>query len=447
MAKTNDMANMPMRSLIFKMSWPPFCSMMMAYSYNLVDSMFVAWAGEEELAAVSLAFPCNTFITACAIGFGVGINVLVARHLGEKDQRAADHAATNGLVFATLIGVLLNILLLIGLRPYLRLSVRGEALTALCMDYMQIVIFMVVPAMIQVAIQKILQGTGNMIAPMLLQMSGVAFNFVFDPMMIFGWGPFPELGVKGAAIATVFGYILSAALSLYVLLGRRQKVTVTLKGYLLDPVQTADTLKIGFPSFLMNVLGAAMVSFMNGILIGFSIPAVSVFGAYFKVQQIIERAVNSLVQGVLPIMSFQYGAKRPDRLHQALRLGLIYAAAIMGIGMVILLLFPAPILGIFRASADMLAVGIPAMRIMGIGYVFAGCSIIFATYMQAIKNIRQSVIINILRQAVLLMPLAFILSRALGIYGAWIAFPAAEAATFVYACLVYRLHKRAESSD
>ncbi len=431
--------------LIFNMTWPPFCSMMMAYSYNLVDSMFVAWAGHDELAAVSLAFPLNTFMIACSIGFGVGINVLVARHLGEKDQSAADEAATNGLVMAFFIGVILNALLLLLIKPYFRIFIDDMVLMELCLQYSNILAFMIVPSMLQIGIQKILQGTGNMIAPMWLQMSGVIFNFALDPALIFGWGPFPELGVKGAAIATVFGYTFSGALSFYVLLCRKQKVTVRFRGYRPNMAQTAETLKIGAPSFLMNVLGAVMVSVSNAVLVRFSITAVSFFGAYFKVQQIIERGVNSLVQGVLPIMSYNYGAKEYGRLQEALKLGLIFAAVIMGIGTVAVILFPQQILGIFKADQAMLDIGVPAMRIMVTGYVFAGMAIIFATYMQAVKNIRQSIIINLLRQAVILIPLMMVLSSVMGVTGVWLAFPMAEVSTCIYSYMIYRKNLKKQS--
>lgn len=441
MTQSNKMGTQKMLPLIFNMTWPPFCSMMMAYSYNLVDSMFVAWAGHDELAAVSLAFPLNTFIVACAVGFGVGINVLVSRHLGEKDQAAADLAATNGLVMSALIGVFFNILMLILVRPYFSIFLDDAGLMELSLQYANILTFMLVPTMLQIAIQKILQGTGNMIAPMWLQMSGVVFNFILDPALIFGWGPFPEMGVRGAAVATVFGYTLSAALSFYVLLCRKQKVTVRFRGYRPDLAQAAETVKIGMPSFLMNVLGSVMVSVANAVLVGFSITAVSFFGAYFKVQQIVERGVNSLVQGVLPIMSYNFGAGDYGRLNHAFRLGIILSVVIMGTGAAFIFIFPELILGIFKADDGMLAVGVPGMRIMVSGYIFAGMGIIFATYMQAVKNIKQSIVINLLRQAVILLPLMFIMSDIIGIYGVWISFPAAEIATCVYSFFVFRKKK------
>lgn len=438
MERGNKMETSRMMPLIFNMTWPPFCSMMMAYSYNLVDSMFVSWAGQDELAAVSLAFPLQTFMTACAIGWGVGLNVLVSRHLGEKEQRAADEAASNGLMMAFFIGVILNAGLFFLLKPYFGVFSEDAKITGLCLQYMNICVFMVIPTMLQIGIQKILQGTGNMIAPMFLQMSGVILNFALDPALIFGWAFFPELGVRGAAVATVFGYAFSAALSFYVLLCRKQKVTVRLRGYRPNMPQAAETMKIGMPSFLMNVLGFVMVSAANAVLVGFSMTAVSFFGAYFKVQQIVERGVNSLVQGVLPIMSFNYGAKDYGRLHHALRLGVLFAGIIMGIGALFISLFPEPILSLFRAEEEMKELGIPAMRLMAAGYIFAGISILLATYMQAVKNICQSVVINLLRQAVILLPLMYALSKIWGITGVWLAFPIAEIAACVYSFAVYK---------
>ncbi|MCR5481846.1 MAG: MATE family efflux transporter [Clostridia bacterium] len=434
----NKMGTQKMLPLIVNMTWPPLCSMMMAYSYNFVDSMFVSWAGRDALEAVSLAFPLNTFLLACAIGFGVGINVLVAKHLGEQDQESADRAATTALWASTVIAVIINIVVLLLLGPYFSLFTDDPVLTGLCMDYGVIITFMVLPTMHQVTIQKILQGTGNMIAPMLLQMLGVFFNFFLDPAMIFGWGPFPVLGIKGAAISTVFGYSLSALLSFYVLMGRKQKVEIHLLRYGCSFALTMKIIRIGMPSFLMNMLGAVMVTVSNMVLIGFSTAAVAFFGAYFKMQQIIERCVNSLVQGVLPVMSYNYGAKKYDRLKSAFHIGNIIAVIFMGSGALVLLFFPAELLAIFKADEAMTMIGIPGMRIMAAGYIFAGMSIIFASYMQATANIKQSIIINLLRQAVLLFPMMYGFAKLMGITGVWAAFPLAEILTLLYSVIVYK---------
>ncbi len=421
-----------MLPLIMSMTLPPFCAMMMQYTYNFVDSMFVSWISEDALTAVSLAFPINTFILACCLWLGVGTNVLVAKRLGEKQQEAANRVSANGVMLSLVVGIALTIFLWFAIKPYFSAYTDDETTYTLCIDYMSICLFMVVPDIIHISIQKILQGTGNMIGPMWFMMVGVVFNFIFDPLLIFGVGPFPEMGIQGAALSTVGGYTVSMICGFLCLYNGKQRVRPTFKGFRFDPSICKNILSIGMPSFIMNVLGAFMVAFTNGILMAYSAVAVAFFGVYFKCQQIIERGVNSLVQGVLPIMSYNFGAKKLGRMKECFRWGILLAGLIMGFGSVVLLCIPGRILGIFHASEAMLAIGVPAMRIMATGYIFAGISIIIASYLQAAQNITQSNIVNLLRQSILLFPLILILSRVLGIYGVWIAFPISDLQSLYY---------------
>ena len=438
--QTNKMGTRPVLPLIFSMSLPPLCSMFMQYTYNFVDCIFVAWISEDALTAVSLSFPLTTLMLAFSIGTGVGINVLIARNLGRKDQEAADNMVSHGLILSFLFGALLNILVLIVMKPYFAAFISDEAIYELCIDYMIICAFMQVPNMVHIAIQKIIQGTGNMLAPMGFQMAGVLLNFALDPLLIFGIGPFPEMGIQGAAVSTVLGYTFSMLLAFYVLIFTKQKVKIKVKGFRLDAGIFREIFVIGMPSFIMNALGAFMVTFANMFLILYSTTAVAFFGAYFQAQQLVVMTVNGLIQGCIPIMSFNYGAGDRIRLSKAFHYGTIIGVVMMGVGGLVLCVFPETVLKIFMASDEMLVFGIPALRIMASSYMFNGFATMVASYMQSISKIRYSIFINLMRQLIALVSCMWIFTKLIGMTGVWLAFPAAEIITCI--CCVYILKKQ-----
>lgn len=438
--QSNKMGTRPVLPLIFSMSLPPLCSMFMQYTYNFVDCIFVAWISEDALTAVSLSFPLTTLMLAFSIGTGVGINVLIARNLGRKDQEAADNMVSQGLVLSFLFGALLNILVLIVMKPYFAAFISDEAIYELCIDYMIICAFMQVPNMVHIAIQKIIQGTGNMLAPMGFQMAGVVLNFVLDPLLIFGIGPFPQMGIQGAAVSTVLGYTFSMLLAFYVLIFTKQKVKIKVKGFRPDVGIFREIFVIGMPSFIMNALGAFMVTFANMFLILYSTTAVAFFGAYFKAQQMVVMTVNGLIQGCIPIMSFNYGAGDSIRLRKAFHYGTVIGVVMMGVGGLVLCVFPETVLKIFMASDEMLVFGIPALRIMASSYMFNGFATMVASYMQSISKIRYSIFINLMRQLIALVSCMWMFTKLIGMTGVWLAFPAAEIITCI--CCVYILKKQ-----
>lgn len=442
MAELNKMETKPLLPLIFNMSLPPLFSMFMQYTYNFVDCIFVSWISEDALTAVSLSFPLTTLMLAFSIGTGVGINVLIARRLGEKNQDGADSVVTHGLILSTVFGIFLNIIILIILKPYFNAFIDDPAIYDLCIQYMTICAFFQVPNMVHIAIQKIIQGTGNMLAPMAFQIAGVVINFVFDPMLIFGIGPFPEMGIKGAAVATVMGYTVSMLWAFYVLIFTKQKVRIKTKGFRLDVQIFKDIFSLGMPSFIMNALGAFMVSFANVFLIVYSTTAVAFFGAYFKAQQVVVMTVNGLIQGCIPIMSFNFGAKNKERLQLAFRYGTIIAVVMMGAGALVLCVFPVQVLKIFMASDAMLEIGVPGLRIMATSYVFNGFATMAASYMQSVGKIKYSIFVNLMRQLIALLACMWIFTRFMGMTGVWLAFPVAEVLTCL--CCLYILKKKIE---
>lgn len=438
MPEQNKMAVKPMLPLIITMALPPLCSMFMQYAYNFVDCIFVAWISEDALTAVSLSFPITTLMIALSIGVGVGINVIIAKNLGQGRQDEANSTVTHGLIVSSVFGTLLIIVLLIVIKPYFVLFIDDVEIYELCLDYMYICAFFQLPNMVHIAIQKIIQGTGNMLAPMAFQIAGVIANCVLDPLLIFGIGPFPQMGVKGAAIATVAGYTFSMVLAFYVLIFTKQKVKIKIKGFRLSWNTVKDIFVIGMPSFIMNALGAFMVTFANIFLIAYSTTAVAFFGAYFKAQQMVVMTVNGLIQGCIPIMSFNYGAKNKERLSQAFKYGTVIAVIMMGAGGLVLSVFPAQILKIFMASQEMMSFGIPALRIMSASYIFNGIATMVASYMQSVGKVRYSIIINMMRQMLVLIPAMWLLSSIMGMSGVWLSFIVAEIITCIYCFYIYR---------
>lgn len=382
MQTSNKMAVAPVGKLIWQMSIPPLISMFLQYSYNLIDSAFVARLSENALTAVSLSFPIATLMNAASIWIGVGVNVLIAGYLGQKKQDEANATVTHGLLLAFGIGALLNLLSLLIMKPYFRAFTSNEEIYQLSIAYMGVCSFMQIPNMVHIAIQKMIQATGNMIAPMWFQIAGVVVNFVFDPILIFGIGIFPAMGIRGAAVATVAGYLLSMILVFALLLGKKQKVQVKIKGFHLQKQIIRHIFAFGLPSFIMNALSSFMVTFVNLFLVAYSYTAIAFFGAYFS-----------------------------ERLHSAFRYGIALVTGMMILGTLAVILFPAQILGLFTASEAMRSFGISAMRIMATSYLFCGLSTMISTYFQATEKVGSSMAIQLCRQLLFLIPSLWCLDK------------------------------------
>lgn len=441
MESENKMAYKPINKLILQMSAPPLISMFLQYSYNLVDSMFVAKINEQALAAVSLSFPITTLMNALSVWIGVGVNVLIAGYLGQNNRKKADSAATLGLLLSVLVGVTVNIAALLVIKPYYAAFTQNSEIYEYGLSYMKVCAYMQIPNMVHIAIQKMLQATGNMLAPMWFQVAGVLFNFIFDPLLIFGIGPFPEMGIAGAALATVLGYTLSMVIALIQLFFTKQKVKPLFKEYHFEPQMLKMLISYGLPSFIMNALGSFMVNFVNIFLVRHSDTAVAFFGAYFKVQQLIVMTVNGLIQGCLPIMRFNYRAKKERRLWQTYKTGTFIATVMMLVGTLLVLCFPNEILSLFSASEEMRSFGVSAMRIMSLGFVLGGFSTMIATYEQATDRVLPSMTIQLLRQGVLLVPLMWLMNNALQITGIWLSFPITELLVCVIALFFIKKDK------
>ena len=446
MQTNNKMAVAPVGRLIWQMSMPPLISMFLQYSYNLIDSAFIARLSENALTAVSLSFPITTLMNAASIWIGVGVNVLIAGYLGEKKQDEANTTVTHGLLLAFGIGALLNLLSLLIMKPYFGAFTNNEEIYQLSIAYMSVCSFMQIPNMVHIAIQKMIQATGNMVAPMWFQIAGVVVNFVFDPLLIFGIGVFPAMGIRGAAVATVAGYLLSMILAFALLLGKKQKVRIKIKGFHLQKWLIGRIFALGLPSFIMNALSSFMVTFVNFFLVAYSDTAIAFFGAYFKVQQLIVMTVNGLDPGLSCLLCGLTTVRETEIGCTPLSdYGTALVSGMMILGTLTVILFPAQLLGLFTASEAMRSFGISAMRIMAVSYLFCGWSTMISTYLQATEQVFPSMLIQLLRQFLLLISFMWGLEKLLKITGIWLSFPVTETATFVLALLIFRAGRKKET--
>lgn len=442
LTKENKMGTAPMFKLIMSMSLPAMFSMLVQALYNVVDSYFVSKISEDTMTGVSLAYPMQLLMISVSVGTAIGINSLVSRRLGEKRFDDANSAASHGLILSFLSWVIFAIIGLTCVRPFISMFDATAAATEYAISYCEIVLIFSFGCFIEIAFEKTLQATGNMIYPMIFQLIGAIANVILDPIMIFGLFGFPRLEAAGAAIATVTGQILSMFFSMYVMFAKKHAVKIRLKGFKFSGKTVRDIYAVGFPSIIMQSIGSITTTAMNALLITFSQAAVFIYGVYFKLQSFIFMPVFGLTHGVMPIMGYNFGAKNKKRLMSALKIGTMIAVVIMFVGMMIFLLFPDKLLGIFNAKHSTLEIGIPALRTICLCFMFAALGIMFSTIFQATGNGFYSLTISVLRQLVLLVPFAFVLSK-ISLRATWFAFPLAEICSFaVSIIMLMRLYKK-----
>lgn len=440
----NKMAVRPVFPLLMSMAIPPMISMLIQPLYNIVDSMFVAKIGEDALTAVSLAFPVQTLIVACSVGIGVGVNSYISRSLGREDQEGADSAVAHGLLMAAFVAVLFIIAGQFLLEPFFRLFSDDPAILADAITYTNICLTFCAGSFIHICIEKVFQSTGSMIFPMLLQALGAITNIILDPIMIFGLFGFPAMGVKGAAVATVIGQHTAMLASLLVFLLGKFAVRLDLRNFHFSWKMIRDIASIAIPNSCMNALGSVLVMGLNSILIGFSNTAVSLFGIYYKLQTFVFMPASGLTQGAMPIMGFSYGAGNGKRLQHTLSISLRVCFVIMAVGCVLFMAAPEWLLGLFDASEEMLAIGVPALRIISVSFLPAAIGFILPTMFQSMGQGGYSLIVFLLRQLVITLPAAAILSGPFGLTGIWASFILAESVAAGAAFLFYEKLRRTD---
>ncbi len=427
MTKENRMGTQPVKQLIISMSLPMMISMLVQALYNVVDSIFVAKVGEGALTAVTLAFPMQNLMIAVGSGTGVGINALLSRSLGEKKFDRSNSAASSG-IFLTILSFL--VFLVVGFffsEAFIKTQISDPEIIRYGATYLQIVSCLSFGIFFQMTFERLLQSTGKTIYSMISQGTGAIINIIFDPLLIFGIGPFPELGVAGAALATVLGQVVAASIGLYCNLKYNNEIQLSIKEVFTPVGSTiSEIYYVGIPSMLMMSIGSIMTYLMNLILGTFSSTATAVFGVYFKLQSFFFMPIFGLNNGLIPVLAYNYGAKRKDRIKEALKFAILLAVSIMIIGCATFLAIPELLLSFFNASEDMISIGVPALRTICLSFPLAGACIMMGSIFQAFSKSFYSLIVSVGRQLVVLIPVAWLFSMTGNINMVWWAFPIAE---------------------
>lgn len=424
--RENKMGTMPENKLLLSMAVPMMISMLVQALYNIVDSIFVSRICEDALTAVSMAFPWQNIVIAIAVGFGVGINALLSRALGQKNAERVNQVAINGLLLAGLSYLLVLVAGLLGIRAYMRTQTDIESIVNYGITYLNICILCSFGVFVEITFERFLQATGRTVYSMITQLTGAITNIILDPILIFGLLGFPKLGIAGAAWATVIGQCVGAVVAVTLNHFKNPEVHLRLRHIRPNGKLMGEITAISIPSIIMSCISSLTCFVMNMILIAYSSTAVAVFGVYFKLQSFVFMPVFGLNNGMVPIIAYNYGAQKPERIHKTIRLGMAYAVAIMAVGLLVFQLIPKQLLLMFDASDAMLGIGAPALRIMSLAFVFAGVGIASSSACQAFGYSVYSMLISIARQIVVLIPAAYLLSLTGVLRSIWFAFPIAE---------------------
>ena len=424
--KENKMGTMPVNRLLITMSLPMMASMLVQALYNIVDSIFVSRINENALTAVSLAFPIQTLMVAVGVGTCVGINAVLSRALGEKNQEMVNKTAGNGIVLMAASYVAFLLLGLFATKPFYLSQTADAQILQYGYEYLSLVCCLSFGSFAQFTFERLLQSTGKTFYIMITRGIGAVINIILDPIFIFGLFGVPGMGVRGAAVATVIGQITAGLLAFLINWKKNDEIQVTRETMRPDPQIIGLIYKIGVPSIIMQAIGSVMTYGMNLILISFSSTATAVFGVYFKLQSFIFMPVFGMNNGLVPILAYNYGAGSRERFVDSLKCGIKYAVAIMFAGLVIFQAAPEFLLGLFDASEAMLEIGVPALRMISYGFVLAGFGIVCGTAFQALGSATYSMMVSIARQLVVLLPAAYLLSLTGRVQNVWWSFPIAE---------------------
>ena len=429
----NKMGTMPIGKLVFNMSLPMMVSMMVQALYNIVDSIFVAKLSENALTAVSLAFPLQTLLIAVGTGTGVGMNALLSKSLGEKDFKKANKTATNAAFIYAVSYIVFLILGFTVVKPFYRSQVGSADAEIMTMgvDYLSTVMIFSFGIFKQVFFERLLTSTGRTIFSMTSQLSGAVTNIILDPILIFGMFGAPKMGVTGAAVATVIGQCVAGLVAGTCNHKFNHEVRFQFKGFKPDFKIIGTIYAVGIPSIIMQSIGSVMTYCMNRILIEFSSTATAVFGVYFKLQSFFFMPVFGLNNGITPIIAYNYGARQRKRMVKTIKVSLVMAFCLTFIGFVLFESIPQALLGLFNASNDMLKIGVPALRTIGVHYLIAWFCIIVGTVFQALGKAVFSMVVSIMRQLVVLVPAAYLLAKFGGLHMVWWSFPIAEVMSFI----------------
>ena len=432
------MKEKPVLPLMLSMSLPMVLSMMVNSLYNIVDSFFVAQISENAMTALSLVYPVQNFINSVGVGFGIGINAAIALFLGAGERDAADRAASQGMVMTILHGITLLAGSISIMPAFLRMFTASEEIVDLGIRYSNVAFSFSLVIAVGMTFEKIFQAVGRMKVTMISLMCGCITNIVLDPMLIFGIGPFPEMGIEGAALATGIGQALTLIIYLAVYLTRPLPVSITRKRMRPEKAILFKLYSIGIPGTLNMALPSFLISALNVILTAYSEVYILVLGVYYKLQTFLYLPANGIVQGMRPLMGYNYGAGEHKRVLRIYQVALCMSSVIMIAGTIVCLLLPGQLMGLFTKTADTIHAGEAALRIICGGFVVSAVSVISAGALEGLGKGTQSLLISLCRYVVIIIPAAFLLSRWLGAVGVWHAFWVAEALTAMIAIVVYR---------
>ena len=426
METENKMGTMAVNKLLINMSVPMMISMLVQALYNVVDSIFVAKIDEYALTAMSLVFPMQSLMIAVAAGTGVGVNALLSKRLGEKKFDEANKTANVAVMVAAIEFLVFLVFGAVFSKAFFEIQTDIPEIVSYGKTYMSICLMFGFGLFGQMCMERLLQATGRTLYSMITQLIGAVVNIILDPILIFGLFGVPKLGIAGAAIATVIGQICAMFAAVFFNCRVNKEITFKVSEMRLNGEIVREIFKVGIPSILMQSIGSIMVFLMNKILLGFESTAATVFGVYFKLQSFVFMPVFGLNNGLIPIVAYNYGAGHKDRIKKTLKCGSIYAVSIMMIGLILAQLIPGPLLKMFNASDNMMSIGIPALRIICISFVFAGFAIVASGVFQGLGKSIYSLIVSVTRQLFVLIPAAYLLSLTGVLNLVWLSFPIAE---------------------
>ena len=424
--------------LVVSMSLPMVISMAVNSLYNIVDSYFVAKISEDAMTALSLVYPVQNLMTALAVGFGVGMNARIAYCLGANKQKGASCAATTGLLLSAVHGIILMVVCLLGMRRFLMMYTESESIINMGLEYSNRAFLFSVIIMLGISLEKIFQSVGKMNISMISMICGFVTNIILDPLMIFGIGFFPEMGMSGAAWATGIGQSVTLLVYIICLFISPIPVKLKIKHISFDKNMLKSLYSVGIPATLNMALPSLLISSLNGILAVFGEKYVLVLGAYYKLQTFIYLSANGIIQGVRPLVSFNYGARERERVKQIFKTTVILISSVMTLGVLLSLVIPKQLMGIFTSSPETVNIGAAALRVICIGFIFSAVSVTCCGVLEALGKGVQSLIISFMRYTAVIIPLAFLFGRIIGANGVFVAFPVTEIVTAAVSALVYR---------
>lgn len=439
--KENKMGREPVHGLLIKMALPMMISMFVQSLYNVVDSIFVARIGEDALSAVSITFPIQMLMISVAIGTGIGMSALLSRFLGAKDYKRVNSVAQNGL-FLALMSYIFFFMVSFGARSFMAFQIDDKNIIELGTTYLTIVTRFSIFIFIQIMLERFLQGTGKTLYILFTQASGAVTNIILDPILIFGLLGAPKLGVAGAAYATVIGQLVSVIIGFLINFHKNKDVNFTQRGFRPNLADIKEIYKIGAPSIIMQSVSSVMILFINIILAGFGSTAVATFGIYFKLQSFIFMPVFGLNNAIVPLIAYNYGAYKPQRMKEVMKIGKRYGIGMMLAGSIIFWAIPDILLSLFDPSEQMIHIGVSMLRIIAINFPFAGYAITMGAVFQALGKSIYSMYISISRQLLVIIPVTYLLSLAGDVTAIWWAFPISEIVGFTMSVWFARKIKR-----